>query len=201
MLWDTESVRQVAVELIVVAVAGVAAAANAAKGWHRCQRVSGYGLAALCDGRGHVLFPWIGERYEHNGYTQVVTGFRRTGPHRAIVDAYADWAIIQGECGQNGRYADCTDWGAGERLRYETSDGGRHWRVVRFHRAVTKLQGPGPDPPVLVGSVADDPPLGPCNWSHADRHALVHGIGPRLGNWCAPPDEWKVPDSLQSRAG
>lgn len=186
-----------AASLLAVAVAGLSAQANAAKGWHRCQAQA----SSLCDGRGRVLFPYVLEQNENNGFTQVVTGFRRLGPRRAIVDVHADWGIIQGECGQNGVYANCTEWGATERLRYQTSDGGRRWLPVHFHREVRKWEGPGPDRPVQTGSVEDDPPLHPCDWSHAQRHALSEGmLSGRLGNWCAPPDQWKVPDSLQTRA-
>ena len=52
----------------------------------------------------------------------------------------------------------------------------------------------------MTGSVDDHPPLQPCNWSHADRHVLVRGVGSRFGNWCAPPDEWTMPDSLKPGA-
>jgi hypothetical protein len=193
-------VKLVVAALLVLAVVGVAAQANGANGWHRCQAVSGYGLGSLCDGRGRVLFPYVLERNENSGYTQAVTGFRLIGPRRAIVDVHADWGIIQGECGQNGVYENCTDWGATERLRYRTSDGGRHWSPVRFHREASKSEGAGPGPPVETGSVDDDPPLRPCDWSHANRHALVEGLHHGYGNWCAPPDEWTVPDSLQLRA-
>jgi hypothetical protein len=193
-------VKLVAAALLVLAVAGVAAQANAAKGWHRCQALSGYHLGSLCDGRGRVLFPYVLERNENSGYTQVVTGFRQTDLRHAIVDVHADWGILQGDCGQNCVYQNCTEWGATERLRYRTADGGRHWLPVRFHRKAGKSQGPGPDPPVETGSVEDDPPLHPCDWSHSQRHVLSEGIAPGLGNWCAPPDEWTVPDSLQLRA-
>jgi hypothetical protein len=178
---------------------GAAAHANATtRGWHRCQPLSNVqGPGSLCDGRGRVLFPWVGERYENSGYTQVVRGFRRTSSRRAIVDTHADWAAIQGECGQNGVIRNCKDWGADEQIRYRTSDGGRHWRPVRFHRKVVRYEGPGPDPPVQTGSVDDHPPLQPCKWSHAQRNVLVRGLGSRLGNWCAPPDEWTMPDSLK----
>jgi hypothetical protein len=71
---------------------------------------------------------------------------------------------------------------------------------VSFHRKVTRYEGPGPEPPVQTGSVDDHPPLQPCNWSHADRHVLVRGVGSRFGNWCAPPDEWTMPDSLKPGA-
>jgi hypothetical protein len=180
-----------------VIAARAAAQANATKGWHRCQPISGYGRAALCNGQGHVLFPWILDRESQSGgYTQVVTGFRQTSSRRAIVDTHADWGSIQGECGQNGVIRDCKDWVADEQIRYRTSDGGRHWRPVSFHRKVTRYEGPGPEPPVQTGSVDDHPPLQPCNWSHADRHVLARGLGPRFGNWCAPPDEWTMPDSL-----
>ena len=165
------------------------------KGWHRCQPPSNtMGPGSLCDGRGRVLFPFVLERSEHSGYTQVVRGFRRTSSRGAIVDTYADWGVIEGECGQNGVIRDCKDWAAQEQIRYRTSDGGRHWRPVSFHRTVVRYEGPGPDPPVQTGSVDDFPPLQPCNWSHATHyHELADGLGPRFGNWCAPPDEWKNP--------
>jgi hypothetical protein len=192
--------KRFALVLLVMIAAGAAAQANATKGWHRCQPITGYGRAALCDGRGRVLFSWMYERNEHNGYTQVVTGFRQTSSRRAIVDTHADWGLIQGECGQNGVIRDCKDWVAEEQIRYRTSDGGRHWRPVSFHRKVTRYEGPGPDPPVQTGSVDDHPPLQPCNWTYAYQHVLVRGLGSRFGNWCAPPDEWKVPGSLMPAA-
>jgi hypothetical protein len=192
--------RRLALVLLVMTAAGAAAQANAMRGWHRCLPIPGYGLASLCDGRGHALFPGILERNERSGYTQVVRGFRRTLTRRAIVDTHSDWGIIQGECGQNGVIANCKEWAADEQIRYRTSDGGRHWRPVSFHRKVTRSESPGPDPPIQTGSVDDHPPLQPCNWSHAYHHALVSGLSSRLGNWCAPPDEWKVPDSLKSPA-
>jgi hypothetical protein len=192
--------QRLAVAFVVVAVAVTAAQASAAKGWHRCEKL-GSGLASLCDGRGHVLFPYIIERNENSGYTQVVRGFHRTGARRAIVDAYADWGVSQGECGQNGVYMNCLEWGAEEHIQYRTSDGGRTWLPVSFHREATKSEGAGPGPPKQTGSVEDDPPLRPCNWSHANRHhVLVEGMrSGYYGNWCAPPDEWKIPDSLKPR--
>jgi hypothetical protein len=153
-------------------------------------------MSALCDGSGRVLFPPLFARYNSAGYTQLVKGFRRTSSRRAIVDTRADWAIIQGECGQNGIIRDCKSWYADELIRYRTSDGGRHWFPVSFHRYVTRSESPGPDPPVHTGSVDDHPPLRPCKWSHAYQDELVSWQSSPFGNWCAPPDQWKVPDSL-----
>jgi hypothetical protein len=181
------------VVLLAMTAVGAAAQASATKGWHRCQPWQGYGRTALCDGRGHVVFPNLWERHESGGYTQVVTGFRRTSSRRAIVDMHVDWGALSGECGQNGVIRDCKDWVANEQIRYRTIDGGRRWRPVSFHRKVTKYEGPGPDPPVQTGQVDDHPPLQPCKWSHADRGELADGLGSRFGNWCAPPDEWKNP--------
>jgi hypothetical protein len=190
--------KRFALVLLVMTAVGAAAPASATKGWHGCQPISGYGKASLCDARGRVLFPWILERNENSGYTQVVRGFRQTSSRRAIVDTHADWGIIQGECGQNGVVRNCKEWTADEQIRYRTSDGGRRWRPVSFHREVTRSESPGPDPPVRTGYVDDHPPLQACNWSHAHRHVLVAGLGSRFGNWCAPPDEWKVPGSLEA---
>jgi hypothetical protein len=139
------------------------------------------------------VFPNLWERNGSGGYTQVVTGFRRTSSRRAIVDTHVDWGALSGECGQNGVIRDCKDWVANEQIRYRTIDGGRRWRPVSFHRKVTKYEGPGPDPPVQTGQVDDHPPLQPCKWSHADHGELADGLGSRFGNWCAPPDEWKNP--------
>ena len=188
------------VTLVVLMVSRAAGAANATKGWHRCDPLSGYGPASLCDGRGRVLFPRLLARYNSAGYTQVVTGFRRSSSRRAIVDTYADWYLFQGECGQNGVIRDCKNWAAREQIRYQTSDGGRRWRPMRFHREATRGEGPGPDPPVQTGHVDDHPPLKPCKWSHAYRDELVDWLGD-FGNWCAPADEWKIPDSLKPGAG
>jgi hypothetical protein len=182
--------------LVVLVLAGIGAQSHAAQGWHRCQPLQGYGLASLCDGRGRVLFPYVIERSENSSRTQVVRGSRRIGTKRAFVDAHADWGILQGECGQNGVIENCRQWSATEKIRYRTSDGGKNWLPVSFHRKVTKLESRGPDPPVSTGSVEDDPPLRPCDWSHAHRHVLVDGFRPGLGNWCAPADEWTVPESL-----
>jgi hypothetical protein len=141
--------KRFALVLLVMIAAGAAAQANATKGWHRCQPLSNVeGPGSLCDGRGRVLFPFVLERYENNGYTQAVRGFRQTSSRRAIVDTHADWGSVQGECGQNGVIRDCKDWVADEQIRYRTSDGGRHWRPVSFHRKVTRYEGPGPEPPV-----------------------------------------------------
>jgi hypothetical protein len=185
--------------LLVITAAGAAPQANATKGWHRCQLSMEGGLGSLCDGRGRVLFPWVGDVTQFGSYAQIVRGFRRTSSRRAIVDTHADWGGIQGECGAVGYIRDCKDWVANEQIRYRTSDGGRHWRVVSFHREVTRYEGPGPDPPVQTGFVDDHPPLEPCRWSHALRqHELADPVRLyRSGTWCAPPDEWKVPDSLK----
>ena len=92
--------KRLALVLLVMTAAGAAAQANATKGWHRCQVSIGPGLGSLCDGRGRVLFPWVGEVYERSSYAQVVRGFRRTSSRRAIVDTHVDWGGIWGECGQ-----------------------------------------------------------------------------------------------------
>jgi hypothetical protein len=184
------------VVLLVAAAAGAAAQANTSRGWHRCQRLGSYGLASLCDGRGHVLFPQLFERSSSGGYTQVVTGFHRTSSRRAFVDTYLDWGVIEGECGQNGVIRDCKDWVANEHVRYRTIDGGRHWLPLHFHRIVTKAESPGPDPPVQTGRVDDHPLLEPCKWRHAYRGELVDWVFSQFGNWCAPVEEWKIPDSL-----
>lgn len=170
--------------LVGVVAAGPAAQANATGGWHRCQPMQGYGRASLCDGRGRVLFPRLFARSNSAGYTQVVTGFHRSSSRRAIVDTCVNWAIIQGECGQNGVIRDCKDWYADEHVRYRTIDGGRHWLPLHFHRVVTKAESTGPDPPVETGRVDDHPPLRPCKWSHAYQDELVHWLD-RFGNWCA----------------
>ena len=129
--------RRFALVLLVITAVAATAQANATKGRHRCQRVQGYG-------RGRVLFPFLFERSGYGGYTQVVTGFRKTSSRRAIADTHADWGIIQGECGQNGVIRDCKSWAAGEQIRYRTSDWGRHWRPVRFHRKARDTTARGP---------------------------------------------------------
>ena len=77
--------------LLVITAAGAAPQANATKGWHRCQLSMEGGLGSLCDGRGRVLFPWVGEVNARSSYAQIVRGFRRTSSRRAIVDTHADW--------------------------------------------------------------------------------------------------------------
>ena len=176
--------------LLVMTAVGAATQANATPGWHRCQPNIDDQLSSVCDGRGRVLFPYV-EVMGGGEYGQFVRGFRQTSTRRAIADTHVNWGLRQGECGQNGFIKDCVFWAADERIRYRTSDGGRHWRPVSFHRQVTRYEGP------LSESVDDHPPLQPCNWSHAHRHELMSGLGSRFGNWCAPPDEWKVPDSLR----
>ena len=53
---------------------------------------------------------------------------------------------------------------------------------------------------MTTGSVVDDPPLHPCNWSHSNRHhVIVDGLRPGYGNWCGPDDQWEIPDSLKPR--
>jgi len=180
-----------AIVLALLAIGAGAAGAAGTKGWHRCEQ-----LLSLCDGRGHVIFPYVSDISESSGYRAVVTGFRQTGPKSAIADTRGDWSIIQGDCGQSGVVQNCKEWGGMTHIRYRTSDRGRSWRPVSFHRTVKRWEGPGPDPPIMTGSVEDDPPLTPCDWTHAHRHVLAVGIVPGLGSWCAPPDAWTVPDSL-----
>lgn len=93
------------------------------------------------------------------------------------------------------RRHDCKDWYADEHVRYRTPDGGRHWLPLHFHRVVTKAESPGPDPPVETGRVDDHPSLKSCTWSHAYQDEIVHWLD-RFGSWCAPVEEWTVPDSL-----
>jgi hypothetical protein len=200
------AVKRMAIAFVVALLGiGVTAGGAGAKGgWHRCEvawtvsngiHVTKY-LGSLCNGRGRVIFPYVSDFSESSGYRAIVTGFLQTGAKSAIADVHGDGYILQGECGQNGVIDNCRDWDIESSVRYATSDGGRHWRPIRFHRHVDKWVGPGPGNPPLVGSVDDDPPLAGCGWSHAKRHVLVDGIEPRFGNWCLPPDVWRVPDSL-----
>ena len=191
---EADQVFRVVPLLLVVGAttAFVATGADAKKGWHRCQD----SRASLCDGRGRVLFPYLLDLSESGGYSQFVSGFRQAGPKRGIVDTQGGWSIIGGDCGQNGVVHGCRMWAGFNHIRYRTSDGGRHWRPIRFHRLVQRLEGPGPDPPAVTGSVEDDPPLTPCDWSHARHHVRVVGQVPGFGNWCAPPDQWAIPKSL-----
>jgi len=171
----------------------VAAPGVAAKpAWHRCQKAM-----SLCDGRGRVVFPYVWDYSMSSGYRSIVSGFRKTGARSAIADTRGDWYIkYSGDCGEFGDFRDCTEYEGLVQIRYATADAGRHWRPVRAHRVVHKLQGPGPDPPPVVGTVDDNPPLD-CTWSHMSGGDQVPGPSRTgFGTWCSPEQAWTIPDSL-----
>jgi hypothetical protein len=115
--------------------------------WHFCKE-------QVCDARGRAIFPQELNVYDSGNDIIWPTGFRKTGPRAGVVDARGGWESW-GDVDHDGVIE---VFGTFEyRIRFGTTDGGRHWRPLRAVYSFLDYQADTTD--------TYEPALRPCQWS------------------------------------
>jgi len=193
--------RVVSMCLAALVIAGVAAAAPERQGkspsqaWRWCHSRNGgdVTMSDLC-ASGHTIFSYLWSYSEQSGYRNRITGFRRLGPRRGIVDTRGDWYVIDGDpvnCNYgNPPPENCVYHSGVVRARYRTHDGGRHWLPVpgHVHRHIVVTHARSGESQSWDLDVLAEA----CDWAHVVQREEVDGTRSGFGNYCSPTQLWLI---------